>query len=104
MDYNIIEEIEKTEKLLDGKCAQYKGVAGMEEYIKFLEETRLNLLVNGLMETVTEDYLKSIHTDIEFEERSALGHAGLLPPEEQEAWDKLRAFLLGPCDLPPEVQ
>ena len=104
MDNSIIESIEKTEKLLDSKCAQYKGVAGMEEYVRFLDDTRVNLLAEGLLETVTEDWLKSVHTDIEFKERHYLGKAHLLPPEDQKAWDERREFFLGPCDLPPEVK
>ena len=104
MDNSIINLIEETEKLLDAKQGKYKGVAGMEDYVKFLYDTRVELLTRGLVEDVTEDWLKAIQTDINFKERASLGKAGLLPPDEQEAWNKMREFFSGPCDLPPEVK
>ena len=103
MDKKTETELEGLYGYIEEKQEEYKDVKGMEGFLTFLMETKTNVWLRAQCDEVYVDWLKAVRTDIKRMERWNKAEAGLLPPEEAEARQRLRDFLNSPCDLPPEV-
>ena len=104
MDYETTKALDELDQLMNDKREQYKDVEKMKGFVAFLDETRLNVNFRVMTEEVYADWVKAVQCDVRHQEYHHRAENGLLTPEEQEARDKLRAFLLGPCDLPDDVR
>ena len=77
-------------KEIDSKIEEYKDTKGMEEYVSYLKEIKGDL--------------KALRSDLKQKEYSAKARAGILPPEQQEAYNKRLAFFNSKPDLPDYVK
>jgi len=95
--------LDKAEAAIAEKYEEFKEVKGMEEFVAFLIESKINIQLRLLGGELDEGWLNAVCLDIRWKERHYKAEAGLLSPEEMEARKRLRDFLNLPCDLPPEV-
>lgn len=96
-------ELENTAKVINEKYDLFKGVKGMEPFMEFLEECKVDIWIRQLDRSLDADHLKALCADISWKERKYKADAGLLSPEEAAARKRLFDFFNSPCDLPPEV-
>lgn len=104
MDYETVKALDEMSAFIDEKRKAYKDVKGMESFIDYLEESNVNIALRVVLGDVDADWLKAVKSDITRTERNCKYTAGLLTPEEAEAYKKRRDFFLGKPDLPEWVK
>lgn len=96
--------LDKTEAVIAEKIEEFKEVKGMEEFVAFLTESKINIALRLLGGELDEGWLNAVCLDIRWKERHYKAEAGLLTPEEAAARKQIRDFFNSPCDLPPEAK
>lgn len=104
MDYETVKALDEMSAFITEKRKEYKDVKGMESFINYLEESNVNIALRVVIGDVDVGWLNSVKSDITRTERACKYIAGLLTPEEAEAYKKRRDFFLGKPDLPDWVK
>ena len=92
--------MDEIKQLIADKREEYKDAEEMKDLFEYLDETEPEIDFRYQTGELDEDWLKAVEQDVKRLERYCKGMAGLLPPNEQEAFVNFRKFFLGPSGLP----